>query len=441
MKRGLEKALNMKERRVLVKAFARQYQRGRKKEKGEILDGFVEQTGYQRRYAARLLRNHGRVVRAGPGVVLRGDVDCRVKRTRRRTYDEPVVRALKRIWKMLDYLCGKRLAAALPETIQALERHGEWHLRGEVRSKLCRISAATIDRLLASEKKRLQLKARSGTKPGTLLRHQIAVRTYADWDEARVGFSEIDLVSHEGGNARGDFAQTLDLTDVCTGWTELAAVRNKAQVWVFEALQDLREQLPFPLLGLDSDNGSEFINHHLHAYCQQEGITLTRSRPHRKNDNCFVEQKNYSVVRRAVGYARYDRPEQVQLLNELYGHLRLMVNFFLPSQKLKEKTRRGSRVSKRYHPAQTPYQRVLASEHVSEEHKEQLRRQFLQLNPAQLDRDLRRLQEQLLLSTVRSESGGAVDGAGPDGKAQRFPTGPWKTPEEFPTPPTAPTTT
>ena len=371
MKRGLEKALNMKERRVLVKAFARQYQRGRKKEKGEILDGFVEQTGYQRRYAARLLRNHGRVVRAGPGVVLRGDVDCRVKRTRRRTYDDPVVRALKRIWKMLDYLCGKRLAAALPETIQALERHGEWHLRGEVRSKLCRISAATIDRLLASEKKRL---------------HQIAVRTYADWDEARVGFSEIDLVSHEGGNARGDFAQTLDLTDVCTGWTELAAVRNKAQVWVFEALQDLREQLPFPLLGLDSDNGSEFINHHL-------------------------QQKNYSVVRRAVGYARYDRPEQVQLLNELYGHLRLMVNFFLPSQKLKEKTRRGSRVSKRYHPAQTPYQRVLASEHVSEADKERLRQRYRQLNPAQLDRDIRSVQHQLLMSTVRTESGGAVPSA------------------------------
>jgi len=408
MKRGLEKALNMKERRVLVKAFARPYQKGSKKEKGEILDGFVEQTGYVRRYAARLLRNHGRVVRAGPGVLLRGDVECRVKRVRRRTYDEPVLRALKKIWKMLDYLCGKRLAAALPETIQALQRHGELPLRGEVRSKLCRISAATIDRLLAPEKKRLQLKARSGTKPGTLLRHQIPVRTFADWDEDRPGFSEVDLVAHEGGWARGDFAQTLDLTDVASGWTELAAVPNKAQVWVFEALQQLRQQLPFPLLGLDSDNGSEFINHHLYAYCLQEGITLTRSRPHRKNDNCFVEQKNYSVVRHAVGYARYDRSEQVQLLNELYGHLRLMVNFFLPSQKLKEKTRQGSRVSKRYHPAETPYQRVLVSEHVSEADKKRLRQQYLQLNPAQLDRDIRRLQQKLLMSTVRTESRGTV---------------------------------
>ena len=401
----------MRERRVLVKAFAGPYQRGRKKEKGEILDGFVEQTGYQRRYAARLLRNHGRVVQVRPGVRVQGDVQCRVKRVRRRTYDEPVLRALKRIWKMLDYLCGKRLVAALPETIQALERHGELHLRGEVRSKLCRISAATIDRLLAPEKKRLQLKARSGTKPGTLLRHQIPVRTFADWDEDRPGFSEVDLVSHEGGYARGDYAQTLDLTDVASGWTELAAVPNKAQVWVFEALQQLRQQLPFPLLGLDSDNGSEFINHHLHAYCAEEAITFTRSRPHRKNDNCFVEQKNYSVVRRAVGYARYDRPEQVQLLNDLYGHLRLMVNFFLPSHKLKEKTRRGSRVSKRYHPAQTPCQRILAFEQVSEADKERLRQQYRQLNPAQLDRDIRSLQHQLLMSTVRTESGGAVQSA------------------------------
>jgi hypothetical protein len=352
-----------------------------------------------------------------------------------------VQRALKRIWKRLDYLCGKRLAAALPETVAALERHGELKVPAEVRQKLCRISAATIDRLLAPEKKRLQLKARAGTKPGTLLRHQIAVRTFADWDEDRPGFSEIDLVSHEGGNARGDYAQTLDLTDVATGWTELAAVPNQAQVWVFEALQQLRQQLPFPLLGLDSDHGSEFINHHLHRYCQQEGITLTRSRPDRKNDHCLVEQKNYSVVRRAVGYVRYDRPQQVQLLNELYGHLRLQVNFFLPSQKRKEKTRRGSRVSKRYHPAQTPYQRVLDSKHVSAECKQQLRQPYLQLNPAQLDRDIHRLREKLLLSSFRPESGEAVDGAVPAGKAKRFPTGTWKTPAEFPTPPTAPTTT
>lgn len=172
-------------------------------------------------------------------------------------------------------------------------------------------------------------------------------------------------MAHEGGRARGGYAQTLDLTDVLMGWTELAAVKNKAQVWVFEAIQQVRQRLPFPLLGLDSDNGSEFINNHLRRYCQQEKITLTRLRPHRKNDNCFVEQKNYSVVRRYVGYARYDTPAEVELLNQWYEQLRLYVNFFLPSQKLQEKVRRGSRVAKRYSPARTPYQRVLESAEIS----------------------------------------------------------------------------
>ncbi|MDA2928322.1 hypothetical protein MYX78_14030, partial [Acidobacteria bacterium AH-259-G07] len=341
----------------------------------------------------------------------------RVRRRRRRIYGEDVKRELKRIWDMLDYLCGKRLAAALPATLEALERHGELKMSAEVREKLLSVSAATIDRMLAAEKKKLRLKARSGTKPGTLLKQQVAVRTFADWDEARPGFVEVDLVAHEGGQAHGDYAQTLDLTDVSTGWTELAAVPNKAQVWVFEALERVRQQLPFPLLGLDSDNGSEFINNHLWRYCRQEQITFTRSRPFRKNDNCFVEQKNYSVVRRYVGYARYDRQAQVQLLNELYERVRLYVNFFLPSQKLKEKVRRGSRVHKRYDRAQTPYQRVLASKEVSARDKRKLRAQYQRLNPAELHRQIRDLQEKLLWLTGRKRSAGAVDATSTDRKA------------------------
>ena len=209
----------MLERRVMAKAFASEYQRGSKKEKGTILDTFVETTGYQRRYAARLLRLQGRRVALGKGVWVEADVGYR--RRRKRIYDEEVKRALKRIWQMLDYLCGKRLVAAL-------EKHQEWQPSAEVGRKLLSISAATIDRLLAPEKKKLRLRQRGGTKPGTLLRHQVAVRTFADWDDARPGFVEVDLVAHEGGRARGDYAQTLDLTDVSTGWTELAAVPNKA---------------------------------------------------------------------------------------------------------------------------------------------------------------------------------------------------------------------
>ena len=243
------KKLQMKERRVLVKAFAAQYRQASKKEKGVILDRFVEATEYQRHYAARLLRGQGRRVRLPSGVILQGDVGVQWRRGRSPVYGAEVKRELTRIWQMLDYLCGKRLAPALPGALEALERHGELELSAEVREALLSISAATIDRLLAAEKKKLQLKGRSRTQPGSLLRNQIPVRTFADWQEDRPGFVEMDLVAHEGGRAKGDYVQTLDLTDVATGWVELAAVLNKAQVWVFEALQRIRGQLPFPLLG------------------------------------------------------------------------------------------------------------------------------------------------------------------------------------------------
>lgn len=431
----------MAERRVLVRGISGRYRRSSKKEKGRILDEFVEMTGYNRSYAAWLLSQQGRKVWVNRKTCVVGEVGVSRVRRRRRIYGREVKGLLIRLWELLDYLCGKRLVAALPETIQALERHGELKLSEQLRTKLLSISAATIDRLLAWEKKKLQLKARSGTKPGTLLRQQITIRTFADWDEARPGFVEVDLVAHEGGNPCGDYAQTLDLTDVATGWTELAAVRNKAQVWVFEALHEIRQRLPFPLLGLDSDNGAEFINHHLMRYCQQQQITFTRSRPYRKNDNCFVEQKNYSVVRRHVGYARYDTEEELQLLNQLYKQLRLYVNFFLPSQKLLEKTRQGSRVKKRYDRARTPYQRVLESEQVTKDCKKKLRCQYQQLNPAELQRQIRRLEQELLYRATQKRRAPAVDGAAPVGKASSFPTDAWKTPAEFPTPTTASTTT
>jgi hypothetical protein len=419
----------MAERRVLVRGVSGRYRRSSKKEKGRILDEFVQMTGYHRTYAAWLLNQQGRKVWVNRKLAVVGEVGIRSRRRRRRVYGEDVKRVLIRLWKLLDYLCGKRLVAALPETIEALERHGEFKLSEKLRCKLLSVSAATIDRLLASEKKKLQLKGRSLTKPGSLLRQQIPIRTFADWDEARPGFVEMDLVAHEGGSASGDFAYTLDLTDVSTGWTELAAVKNRAQVWVFEALQEIRQRLPFPLLGLDSDNGGEFINHHLKRYCDQEEITFTRSRPYRKNDNCFVEQKNYSVVRRHVGYGRYDTEVELRLLNQLYEYLRLYVNFFLPSQKLKEKTRQGSRVQKRYHKARTPYRRVLDCEQVAERYKKKLRTQYQKLIPAELHRNILRTEEALLYQEKQKRQAGAVDGAVAAGKAFAFPTATWKTPD------------
>ncbi|MGH9932529.1 MAG: transposase, partial [Pyrinomonadaceae bacterium] len=364
--------LKMKARQEVTAVTAGQYRGASKKEKHQILDQFVSTTGYSRWYARFVLRHEGQRIqmdRQTIVVAVRSRSGRRVRK-RARLYDEKVLTALLKLWRLMDYICGKRLQPILAELVVVLERHNEFSCDKETRAKLLRISAATIDRLLKPERRKHELRGRSGTKPGTLLKKQIPIRTFAEWDDQQPGFVEIDLVGHDGGVAAGDYCQTLDLTDIATTWTETAAVRNKAQAWVFEALKNLRKNLPFPLLGIDSDNGSEFINKDLSAYCQREKLSFTRSRPYRKNDNCFVEQKNYSVVRRAVGYQRYDTDAQLALLNELYASLRLYTNFFQPTMKLQCKQRVGSKVTKRYDRAQTPYQRVLAATQIAKAKKD-----------------------------------------------------------------------
>ena len=204
------------------------------------------------------------------------------------------------VYKRQDYICSKRLAPYLEEYITVLERCGEIKLTHEVREKLLTISPATIDRLLAPVRKRQQFKGRSTTRPGSLLKKNIPIRTYSEWDDRRPGFFEVDLVSHDGGQSRGDFIQSLNFTDIATGWDEMVAVKNKAQRWVFEGIKEIRDRLPFPILGFDSDNGSEFINDELIRYCEREQITFTRARPYRKNDSCFIEQKNWSVIKMCI---------------------------------------------------------------------------------------------------------------------------------------------
>jgi hypothetical protein len=297
----------------------------------------------------------------------------------------------------MDFICGKRLAPILKELIPRLIRFGELKVSEEVRSKLIKkMSPATIDRVLAPERKKYQIKGRSNTKPGTMLKSMIPVRTFSEWSDKKPGFAEIDLVGHEGGDGSGEFLYTLDITDVATGWTETQAVRNKARQWVFEALKDIRERLPFPLLGIDSDNGGEFINDHLFNYCRDEKITFTRARSYRKNNNCFVEQKNYSVVRRAVGYARYDTPEQQAVINALYMELRLYTNFFQPSMKRIGTIKDGSKRIKKYDKALTPYRRVMGSKDVSVSDKARLKALYRNLNPAELKRRITKLQQNLL---------------------------------------------
>jgi hypothetical protein len=311
-------------------------------------------------------------------------------------YGEDLQAPLEDVWATFGGLCGKRLAPFMAEGIEALERFGELALSGEARDKLIAMSAATIDRRLSPARKRLRVRGRSGTKPGTLLKHQIRIRTFADWDEERPGFLQVDLVAHDGGVAAGDYCQSLDATDVATGWTEPAALKNKAQVWVFAELKRIRSLLPFDLLGLDSDNGAEFINDELYRYCLAEEITFTRGRAYRKNDSCFVEQKNWTVVRQHVGYARYDTEGELEVLKELYSHLRLWVNHFQPVMKLAEKIRDGAKVTRRYDTARTPYRRVLASEHVSKAAKRRLEAEHLEMNPAQIQREIGRCQDELL---------------------------------------------
>lgn len=380
----------MKTRKKLVEQAKGRYRKAQKKGKGQLLNEFIALTNYNRCYAARVLRQKQK----RPSAHLLTRILMK-KRGRKKKYTQEVLEVLKKIWGILNFPCGKRLVGIMPEMLAVLRRHEELILPQKTETLLQEMSACSVDRLLANERKSLEIRGRSGTKPGSLLKHKIPIRTFADWDNAKPGFLQIDLVGHEGGNSRGDFCQTLDTTDVATGWTEPQAIRNKAQKWVYEALQEIRKRLPFPLLGINSDSGSEFINAHLWNYCKKNHITFTRGRQNKKNDNCYIEQKNYTAVRQTVGYYRYDTQRELELLNKLYRFYRLYANFFLPQMKLIEKTREGSKVKKKYDRPLTPYARALASRHVASSSKDGMKVLYLTLNPLQLRRDMLRLQNRL----------------------------------------------
>jgi hypothetical protein len=311
-------------------------------------------------------------------------------------YGKDVTAELVILDDLFDHICSKLLRAAITTELPHLYETRTIRVSPECYQKLMAVSPATIDRLLAEHRRRTG-RRRGGTKPGSLLKKQIPIRTWADWTEDRPGFCELDLVDHSGGIvAPGqDHAWTLCFTDVHTAWTECVAVRNKAQVHVFAAILRARQRLPFPLLGIDSDNGSEFINDQLYRYCMQEEITFTRGRVGRKNDNPYVEQKNWSIVRRAVGYARYDSQEQLDLLNRLYALLRFYTNFFLPVMKCQQKVRVNGKVKRIYDDPRTPYARALECEHVSDADKAELRETYGYLNLISLRRQIDGLLDQL----------------------------------------------
>jgi len=406
--------LTMSDKKKLTAEVQDRYGKASKKKKTVILDEFTATTGYNRNYASRILRlRAGRVIgyaRMG-GKKIKYVIGKRKKKTKKkgksRIYTYDVFLALKKIWVVFDFICSKRLAPFMAEAVAKLEKHKEIDLTDEVKKKLVNISASTIDRLLKKEKDKFRLgKGRSGTKPGTLLKNQIPIRTFADWDDAVPGFTEVDLVGHDGGSSSGDYIQSLNFTDIATCWDSTAACKNKAQVHVFRALEAIVARFPFAVLGIDSDNGSEFINAHMLKYCTDNEITFTRSRAHKKNDSCFVEQKNYTVVRRNVGYLRHDTDEELHVLNELYIHLDSYVNYFQPVLKLILKTRAGSKVTKKYDKAKTPFRRVLESGHIDDKIKKSLKREYDRLNPAELKRNITRLQDKLLkLNTLKQKAG------------------------------------
>lgn len=376
--------LTLAERRAITEATAIRYERAGKRGKGVILDELCANTGWHRNHARKALHAALKPKILAP----RSPRPC--------MYGSEVIVALTACWEVLGMPAGKRLAPMLTEVVAVLRHFGELTIDEPTAQLLVSMSAATIDRRLAPERARYQFRGRGGTKPGSLLKSQIPVRTWAEWDDAIPGFVEIDLVFHDGGTRGAGHAFTLTVTDIATGWTENRSVPDKTVKCVLAALNDIAGKMPFPILGVDSDNGSEFINEQLLDWCQGRQITFTRSRPGNKNDGCHVEQKNWTVVRRVVGYHRYDTAAELLLLNEIWQLQSKLTNYFYPQQKLISKARHGAKVSKKHDIATTPFHRAIDHPTMTVQRIVALTRTYSLINPAATRRQIQALTAQLL---------------------------------------------
>ncbi|WP_271591204.1 integrase catalytic domain-containing protein [Bradyrhizobium sp. CCBAU 65884] len=374
--------ISMRAKREITSALAERYRASGRLEKGRILDELCAVAGWHRKHAIR-----------APSVD--GASGSAVPRPRGRTYGASVRMALIVLWDASDRLCSKRLVAMIPFLLPALERHGKLKLSADERSKVLRVSAATIDRLLSD----VRIAAAGGRRRragfSSAVRRQVPVRTFNDWGSPPPGYCEADLVAHGGMSVSGAFIQTLTMVDIATGWTECFPLVVREAALVVEALERAQSLFPWPVCGVDFDNDSAFMNDTVVSWCRSHDVEVTRSRAYKKNDQAFVEQKNGAIVRRLVGYGRFEGIGAARSLARLFAAARLHINFFQPSFKLKEKHREGAKVIKRYLTPATPYERALVHPHLNEAFKHRLREIYRTLDPVALLAQMRDAQNEL----------------------------------------------
>lgn len=369
--------MSLQSRKELIKKAKGRYLKADKFQKAVILDELFQNTGLNRNYLTQRLSARVDLNHVNP-----------INRKRHELYDVNDIRYLTKIWKIFDYPCGQRLEPMLPEYMAVLEKFKELIVPAHIKEKLLRIKSATIDRRLEKFRTFRHKKVFSTTKPGSLLKKQIPIKT-SSWDETRLGYGELDTVAHCGASAAGEFIFTLTYTDIASQWTISEAVMGKGQARIKQALENISARLPFPLKGIDPDNGGEFINWQLYRYCLGKNIEFTRGRPYAKNDNAHIEQKNYTHVRKLMGYGRMNTEDQLQKMNDLYWNEQdFYKNFFLPNKKLVEKKRVGTKIVKKYDIARTPYRRLLENKEFPEAEKEKLSMIYDKLNPAEIKRSL-----------------------------------------------------
>jgi hypothetical protein len=375
--------MDMNAREQYLKTLREEYRRASKKEKTRLLNEARKRTRLNRKVLSRKLAHPAAV----PGE--------RKRPVRKAIYGADVVGVLVRIWVMFDCPCGQRLAPALGQEVERLRQSGEVRCSNEIAGKLKRIAPRTIDRLLAGERQTRRLQKNRNPAVHPLLYQKIPVKVASDWDTTEVGNLQVDYVEHCGRSNGGDYVHTLSMADIASGWWEGEPIPARTQKATQEALGQIRERIPFRIQEIHPDNDGGLINQLVWDYCKRAGIRMSRSRPYQKNDNAWVEQRNWSHVRKMVGYQRYDTMPELLLLRELYGYLRLYKNFFQPTMKLKSKTRVKGKIHRQYEPARTPYQRLLECGQLTRKATKQLQQQYELLSVAGLKQKIDALRDRL----------------------------------------------